>query len=392
MHKTYLITYFLLISLAGLIPATANFLFLKNTKEFLPYQDIIRQQTNEQGVCLYGSALFDDIVPYKMQGYKKTKPNIAAIGSSRVLPFRASYFLDSFYNMGYTINCLSKGKEVVDQMLNAHKPQVVIMGIEIWWFLKDYCNASYQFSHLSAPAPNAEHLMLPFKWLAQEKISPSLYFNTILSQQPSCHSGVTAITMKNGYAKDGSRYAVGLVSGEQQEIGDTQFSHTIRRIKHPQGDRFMRAQKIDMGKFDLFLQIMETFKKNEVEVVLFFPPMANKIIATMDLYGTGYDYIDDLKSHLHQHHIAFYDFHDPRSIQSTDCEFTEGFHGGDIVYARILKHIYEDPSAKGKALGPHINYEKLDEVISKYKGLALAPEPQLTNKPEVDFLKLGCPK
>ena len=392
MHKTYLTTYFLIIAVAGLIPATANFLFLKNSKEFLPYQEIINQQAKADDVCLYGSALFNDIVAYKMQGYKTKRPNIAAIGSSRVLPFKESYFLDSFYNMGYTINCLSKGKKVVEQMLKVHKPKVVIMGIEIWWFLENYCNASYQFSPFFTPSPNAQHLMLPFKWLAEDKINLALYFSTLFSQQTSCHSGVTAITLKNGYAKDGSRYAAGLVSGEQAEIADIQFLRTIARIKHAAGDRFMRAKKIDMSKFNVFLQIMETFKKNDVEVILFFPPMANKIIATMDLYGAGYDYIDDLKSNLHQHYISFYDFHNPKTIQSTDCEFIDGFHGGDIVYARILKHIYEDPSVKAKALKPYINHKKADELISKHNGLAFDPETRLTNKPEIDFLKLGCAK
>ena len=108
----------------------------------------------------------------------------------------------------------------------------------------------------------------------------------------------------------------------------------------------------------------------------------------MDMMGEKYQYIDDLKAKLKELGIYYYDFTNARLLGSDDCEFVDGFHGGDLTYAKILKYIYDkDPSIR-----EYINISYLERVISNYKGIAFIPDARVTSLPEIDFLKLGCNK
>ena len=56
---------------------------------------------------IFGSGVSQDFVDYKLQLYAKVKPEIAAVGSSRVMQFRSAYFRKTFLNVGGTAGNLS---------------------------------------------------------------------------------------------------------------------------------------------------------------------------------------------------------------------------------------------------------------------------------------------
>ncbi len=66
----------------------------------------------------------------------------------------------------------------------------------------------------------------------------------------------------------------------------------------------------------------------------------------------------------------------------------DGFHGGDVSYARILLHLAAaSPQVKGV-----INEPYLREVTEEFSGNAMIPDKRVTLDPEVDFLELQCAK
>lgn len=82
------------------------------------------------------------------------------------------------------------------------------------------------------------------------------------------------------------------------------------------------------------------------------------------------------------------DFTDPRTFAATDCEFVDGFHGGEVVYARILR----DMADRWSSLLAYVDMDKINAVIRDWRGHALVPDPRLTDRPEVDFMRSDCPK
>ena len=61
----------------------------------------VEAQSSGQFV-VFGSGVSQDFVDYKLQLYAKVKPEIAAVGSSRVMQFRGAYFRKPFLNVGGT--------------------------------------------------------------------------------------------------------------------------------------------------------------------------------------------------------------------------------------------------------------------------------------------------
>ena len=82
------------------------------------------------------------------------------------------------------------------------------------------------------------------------------------------------------------------------------------------------------------------------------------------------------------------DFHDPRSLQTSDCEFIDGMHGGDLLYAKMLQEI----ARRDPRLAPYVDEAYIAKVAHDYSDLAMIPKKDITSEPETDFLKLGCRK
>ena len=89
--------------------------------------------------------------------------------------------------------------------------------------------------------------------------------------------------------------------------------------------------------------------------------------------------------------FAVYDFTGAESLGANDCEFVDGFHGGEIVYQRILAEI-----ARRKphgAIAPIVSRVGLNNSVQQSSGHTLSAESAATYVlDETDFLAIGCAK
>lgn len=74
-------------------------------------------------------------------------------------------------------------------------------------------------------------------------------------------------------------------------------------------------------------------------------------------------------------------------MHNDNCEFIDGFHGGDIFYARILRNMAE----KSQTLMPYVNILYLNEIIDSHAGKVFSKD-NISYFYEQDFLSLGCKK
>ena len=84
---------------------------------------------------IFGSGISQDFVDYKLRLYAAVKPVIAAVGSSRVMQFRGDWFRKPFVNLGGAAGNLSVLNSTVNAMIRDHRPKVVLLGLDFWWFL-----------------------------------------------------------------------------------------------------------------------------------------------------------------------------------------------------------------------------------------------------------------
>ncbi len=370
-----------------LIPIYLNYLFLRNCGEFLSTKQIFESQNKVGEFNIYGSSIFNDISELKLYSYKYKKPKIISFGSSRVLQFREQFFSKSFYNMGYTATSIHEALNATAAMLTAHRPQVVLLGIDFWWFNENF-QKSDAYDLCSQRAVNKidpAHLLLPFKWIKDEKITISDYMR-LFTLSKTHHIGVGGKLRKSGISADGSCYYTDLVTGHSNNFGDVSFKETADSVAKGTG-RFTHGTSFSEIHFQKFLDLLEIFQKNNVKVILFFPPLAPEINKLMKQYD--YSYIAELRGKLKKNDVKVYDFTDPNQLLSTnDGEFIDGFHGGDVIYARMLNYIV----SREASLKNYVSKDYLEKVICKYAGLAMIPDPRITSEKEVDFLRIGGTK
>ena len=65
-------------------------------------------------------------------------------------------------------------------------------------------------------------------------------------------------------------------------------------------------------------------------------PIINPVVETMEKTGR-YQFIWDLRRRLAKLGTEYHDFFDPRDFGGLACEFKDAHHGGNALYAKMLK-------------------------------------------------------
>jgi hypothetical protein len=348
--------------------------------------------------CLVGSALRNGWV-YKAAGYRIAKPEILALGSSRVMQLRQKFFTAPFFNGGASEErSIYSTREALNAFLTVHEPKLVIVGLDFFWFNAAYTNAKDPLytKDDAAPGLNKGTLRLlaqPYLWLVQGKITSGDYFRDLTGGSRDavpCRIGVQAQKLNIGFAADGSHYNIGLIEGDV-EAEDVKFSKIRTSIeKGAAGGRFAFGAHADPAALAALKDMMETLKKRHIPAVFFLPPVAPAIRDMTAARGKDFAYIADLRAALKSMPMPVFDFYDPASLPAGDCEFLDGFHGGDLAYARMLLAMAKNPRAA--VLRSYTDVPALEKTVGAYKGIALIPGNGFSTKPEVDFMKIGCKK
>lgn len=345
-----------------------------------------KQATGEFALAGFGIA--QDFVEYKLALYRKVHPTIAVVGSSRVMEFRGKYFSKNFLNIGGTAGNLSILRSTLDAMMRENKPEVVLLGLDFWWFTRKWeakpdaivppSSGSYAWSF--------EALKKPYEWLLTGKITPRTFFAPLLGEFQDNRYGIMAQRGSDGFGSDGSWYYTSQVTGTEKPF-DFQFEDTRKEVTH--GIKaFAYATELSQEHLDVFAEIYCSLRARGVQVYVFIPPLSPRILEEMREREVQYPQLFTLRDALQQRGIDVMDFTDAHMVGSSDCEFVDGFHGGQVTYARMLREMTD----RHHALVGYVDVQKLDSDIMAYKGHAFVPDAQVTSLPEIDFMRLECPK
>ncbi|MBQ7606749.1 MAG: hypothetical protein IJU76_02045 [Desulfovibrionaceae bacterium] len=340
---------------------------------------------------IFGSGVSQDFVDYKLALYTKVKPKIVALGSSRVMQFRARYFRKSFLNMGGVAGNLPVLRSTLDAMLAVHVPEVVLLGLDFWWFMPKWnpdpfaseppTSGSYRYTLAS--------LKKPWARLIDGKVRPEDIFAPFFSFRDD-RFGIMAQTTDDGFASDGSWYYTAETTGQKKPF-DYAFLDTLKQVRY--GIKAFYHAKPDeqapsSRHLDAISEIYCRLKSRGVRVYCFIPPLAETVYTAMRAREAAYPHLFELASALKQRGIPVLDMSNPRTLGSNDCEFVDGFHGGEICYLRIIRNLCDQWSP---LLG-YVHVEAVTRAISLWKGHVAVHDPRVTSLWEQDFNDLGCRK
>ena len=380
-----LVLFIFLAPLMGLL----NYIFLENTYEFEPVDQVVKMQLKNGG--LYLAALNNTIHSYKLALYRQVKPEIVTLGSSRVWQFRARYFTVPFVNMGGAAQSLEEAEQVLRTITAVHKPKIVLLNLDPWWFGRNGKSLIFSGHYFKGSEFSLDRVFLPCQWLLDGKISFRSYYQTLVGREdnPFPAMGVFAAINREGFYRDGSLYNYGRVFGLCKREGIARFANETQLIKSGMGI-FTYDQTINPRMWADFISLMNYARSQNIRVITFLGPFPPRILRLMASLGDDYAYIDELEVRIPEVSHHYFNFLDPRKFGSSDCEFLDGLHPGEITALRMLRIMGRSPTT---GLGPYLDWPQIEMTISQYAGKAMVPihsfGPQYK---EIDFLELGCNK
>lgn len=363
--------------LLGLVCALLQLIFTRAGELGGPDPVIDRQLAAPNADVLYLSGINQNFYRYKLALFDRVRPEVVAIGSSRSMEVRSEFFAAPAVTLGGAINNLDNLETVAAHVASAgRRPQLAIIFVDPWLF-----NARYTDNQAPVP-PVARYISADMIWTGLRAMRRG---NWMTKSFHSPNLGIQAILQDEGFARDGSTYYNLTGSG----VYDTRFATTFGRIN---GNRqnFQRNDVADPALLGRICGAINRVQRAVGHIVVVAPPFARPIWAR--LAQPDYAYIGRGYRALQQCIGAapLFNFADPASISGTsDCEFVDGLHGGDVVYARMMRQIAAgDPVARAL-----MRADYLQDYVARYAGHAggstLARRP---GAEETDFLGIGCRK
>ncbi|EGU60157.1 hypothetical protein VINI7043_16016 [Vibrio nigripulchritudo ATCC 27043] len=351
-------------------------IYLERVGELEDLDVVVEMQKSSSGNIIYGTALSNVSVSYKTHLLERSNTDIIALGSSRVMQFQEQMFNSSFVNLGGIMNSVNEGDYAIEKIIKKN-PKLVILGLDVWWFNENFQPVIEKQVQITEQINiSAFKIFSIIKMLSNKKIHFNDFTSVLFYGTKSNNIGLNGIS-DTGFNRDGSYSYQKLVSGGLTPK-DILFQDTIDRMNNG-NRRFEYGEKASDYYIQKIIGIVNALKRKNIDVFVFFPPFANEVNLKFNELDNQYHYIDDLKNKLIQYNFEFVDY--SSSLPSSDCEFIDGFHGGDVTYARLL---LESESY----IGNYINKARLKELVDIYTGYAAT----YSQGKELDFNKLGCYK
>ena len=367
------------VALCGLLAGLA-LVTLHMSGELLGAKEIARRQLSGGGI--YGTAINQNTYQYKLALLAEARPKVLVIGSSRVMQFRARYFDSRFINLGGTTNSAYELEPAVIEILNRQRPEVAILGVDFWWFNKRVESAT-TFPHQAVSGDELDwnKLFEPYRLMRSGRMKLA-HLKDVFSNS-SDMLGLQARVFGDGFGADGSYYYTSILSGRKPNL-DKNFSLMIERIRNDDSV-FKKFGGFDDVAFNAFVAGVRRLKLSEVKVITFLPPISPQTLEALRGRDNDLRYLSALSDELSAISHHQFNLTDAGTLASSNCEFVDGIHGGEVTYARIAGYL-----ARHTANLIAADVDAIAQSIRLRSGYASVPNEQFLLYDEVDSLGLGC--
>ncbi len=353
-------------------------LFLTIIGETPTHEARVRQQHALD--ALYHSPFLEPVA-YKEALLRYHRPEIAVIGTSRAGPFRQPFFSAPFVNLQSTVDSPSELHEFIARnFAGRHRPQHLIIVAELSWFADDPVDGRRPHQGRSPE----EHAVAVHQYLTAHSDSAArlqALTASILRGGGTRFMGLHGHLRREGFSAFGSFHYEQLLTGRRVSI-DQGFSFSLGAIQTGE-HRFRWGEALNEGRYAQFFEGLDMLDHLGIDYTVILPPFATTVARAMQDSGR-FQHWPALVDQLQKDGVPIFDYSLPTRIGEDDCEYIDGFHGGDVVYARLLADVVRrDPR-----LSRFVDIPTITRISDEYAGSAAWS--RRTPEREIDFLDLGC--
>jgi len=141
---------------------------------------------------------------------------------------------------------------------------------------------------------------------------------------------------------------------------DARSQIQIVALRRGQG-RFPTHCKVSDESLSHLTMFGTEFANDGINLVVIAPPITSALLKELKSVPTAHAHLTQWRKRLNEAWPQTYDFTDPRSINSSDCEFDDGIYGCEVAYAQIFCDLAKSENERLKKI---LNVKKLDQVIT----------------------------
>jgi len=329
------------------------------TGDSWPVTSVIAAQEKLKGESIWGRENYSQQYNLsKSAMIRRRNPRIVALGSSRVMEFRAFMFHpyeDAFYNAGGLIQTANDLAEYARQVSDGRlpRPQAVIVGIDPWWlsewtapveqqsWLDGEPDATYSFAaHVEAARNLLRTGKSNFPWgvVFGSKPATSPYFDYSAF-------GITAVVGGIGERfSDGSYlYTAQLVDFmKNPSYRDRLTTPVLEQVKHT-SFLFRPSSKVESRRVAVLRESLKSLKALGIEVYAYQPPFSSEVLQALNesqpLARFWWEYKNDLREQLKQDGIDCLPVSSARDYGLDDRYMFDGLHPGEIYDSYIVEDL-----------------------------------------------------
>jgi hypothetical protein len=339
-----------------LITFLLPFLILYHSKEnFVDIDNFILNNSNKEYLVgyLYNEKNYSYL---KFQSIcERDKVDVLALGSSRVLQFREEMFIKPFFNAGYTIGRVSDFSVFLSKIPDSKLPKYLLLGLDQWMFNKTWNKINKPKLTLDWSRNSSMSIESGFNATIKfykDIVKGKIDLTHLFQERPNDNSeliGLNAILNHTGFRNDGSMYygkQIERLLKSDSVNYDFIYKESFDRIKKG-NNRFEYGEEIDSKAISDLDSFLSYCNAKGIKVIGIIQPYSDKVFTEM-IISKNYKYIDKLSSHINpvfnKYNYEIYSYNSTKKCDSSDTEMIDGFHGGEVVYLRMILDILSQNS------------------------------------------------
>ena len=289
----------------------------------------------EQGRLL-GLAYSDQSKDYKLNEILTRRPEVLAVGTSRVLQIRSFFFEkpDAFFNGGRVISRVGDLPCLIDEWdKDNYRPRVIILGLDQYFFNRNWDNLKAGCEY------NVKMSGLNMLSKSSLDVYSDLVDGKIRVRNIAQHDryGLTAMMTNSGYRTDDGSYYYGKIIQDFRKGVKISFADMEKRIERGKS-RFEWGGEVNDDAIRILKSFVDYCAHNNIELTMFLPPYPASIYNRMIDSGK-YGYIVKLDSALSANNLRVHNFSSLENLGAKDDEAIDGLHGSEVAYLRLIQEL-----------------------------------------------------
>jgi hypothetical protein len=326
--------------------------------ESWPLAKVIRYQ-EQHPHAFYSRGLLDQgTFRYKYVQLLRRRPEIIALGSSRVMQFRSEMFGEqgrSFYNTGGLIHSIDDLQNFFGRLPPDAMPKVVILGVDFWWVNANQRREVFDAFDVGVDEDGT------YRWEGHATAVGEFIRHPLSVRELVTHSfgrlhradaiGYRAQLHHLGFRLDGSKRFEIKVPKTEAEWTARMARLTKGVNEVPKGEfPFAHTEGVSVPLLERLKENVLRLKSNGVSVIAYSPPVVTAwaraaAVAPQqrEFWSQYHKMLPELFRSLD---IPFWDVETPADVGADDRAMRDPYHAHETFDVRLMEKFCEDPRVR----------------------------------------------